>query len=228
MRASRQAQKQTGEILKPLRSRTHNAAPHRFSEFLGVEKNGVSGRPTSTLYDTKVVLSTGEFNLRPQSHQDLPEMIEFERDPILMKYFGGVVTPERATLRFNLARWHYHAFGYTVFTALRRPKNQFAGFAGLSHLNFDFSSEHTELIVCLTKPNWDHHIAMDLSKSLLNYAFKKLGKKAVYMRFEKRNYPAWKAVVRDFEFTDVPETLYRTFNNRTYELLRITPELLTR
>ncbi|QQE12990.1 GNAT family N-acetyltransferase [Planctomycetota bacterium] len=212
----------------PLRSRTHNTSPHRLSEYLDDRFTQLSPlRPRKvSKVSTMPVISTEDYVLRPQNQDDLPHIVAFQRDPVLMRYFGGPVTPERARHRFNLARWHYHAFGYSVFTVLRSSDKEFAGFAGLVHLNFDFSAADTELVICLTQPNWNHHMARELGNRLMRYAFEELEKDRIFLKFEKRDYPLGPVIKRDFHLKGMPQADVKNFDGRTYEVIEILPGLV--
>ena len=169
-------------------------------------------------------LHTNDFLLRPQMECDVDYLLEFHEDPRLGQYFGGPINRPRAVKRLNLSRWHYRAFGYSIFTALRKPAHEFAGFAGLIHFNFDFSSTETEFVCCLTKKHWSHQLARQLAYFYLDYAFNDLFKSEVLMRFEPRTYPIVPLLVRDLHLARTPLTTSRNVAGTTYDIITIRPE----
>ncbi|WP_432799146.1 GNAT family N-acetyltransferase [Poriferisphaera sp. WC338] len=176
--------------------------------------------------DHPATLHTKDFLLRPQMECDVDYMLEYQSDPRLTQYFGGPINRARTIKRLNLARWHYRAFGYSIYTALRKPDYTFAGFAGLIHLNFDFSSNETEFICCLTKPHWHHQLARQLTYFFLNHAFGNLHKDAVIFRFEPRAYPLSPLLARDLHLSKQPLTTSMSVDGDTYDLLHVTKEHL--
>ena len=238
MRPSKKASKQAEEVRAKKDAYTerverfpqeeecaYNSAPHRL-DTAEIKLDRATRVTPDTFPQHRPILETKDFILRPQHSEDLHYMTSYQRDPLMMRYFGGPVTAHRAKKRLNLARWHQHAFGYSIFTVIRKPNNHFAGFAGLIHLNFDFSEKDTELVVCLTQPNWDHNLARQLTYALLDYAFNTLGKPHVLLRFQQRSYPLTPVLTRDLKLERTPTSSIGTFNEVSNEIVTLLPELM--
>lgn len=104
-------------------------------------------------------------------HRD--ELVALHRDPEVMRFVGGVRTPEATAdyLARNLAHWARHGFGLWV---LRTADGAFAGRAGIRHLDLDGVDE-VDIAYCLARPLWGRGLASEIAAALAALADGRLG-----------------------------------------------------
>jgi RimJ/RimL family protein N-acetyltransferase len=105
-----------------------------------------------------------------ESH--LPDLVALHLDPHVMRYIGGVRSPEatRAFLVANLDHWDRHGFGLWM---LRTQDGEFVGRAGIRHLTVDDAPE-IEVAYTFQCTWWGKGFATEITEALVNVGFAQL------------------------------------------------------
>jgi RimJ/RimL family protein N-acetyltransferase len=105
-----------------------------------------------------------------ESH--LADLVALHLDPHVMRYIGGVRSPEgtRAFLAANLDHWDRHGFGLWM---LRTQDGEFVGRAGIRHLIVDGAPE-IEVAYAFRRTWWGKGFATEIAEALVNLGFAQL------------------------------------------------------
>jgi RimJ/RimL family protein N-acetyltransferase len=99
------------------------------------------------------------------------DLIALHLDPHVMRYLGGVRSPEatRAYLAANLEHWDRFGFGLWV---LRTHNGEFAGRAGIRHLVVEGVPE-VEVAFTFKRVLWGKGLATEITDALVDLGFTK-------------------------------------------------------
>ncbi len=102
------------------------------------------------------------------------EMRRFQTDPDVMRYIGGVRTPEQTTAYFdrNLRHWDQHGYGVWVLRELGR--SEMAGIGVLRHLLVEGENE-VETGYGFYPELWGKGYAMEVAAACLDHGFRSVG-----------------------------------------------------
>jgi RimJ/RimL family protein N-acetyltransferase len=100
------------------------------------------------------------------------DLVALHLDPHVMRYIGGVRSPEatRAFLVANLDHWDRHGFGLWM---LRTHDAEFVGRAGIRHLIVDGAPE-VEVAYAFQCTWWGKGFASEITEALVNLGFAQL------------------------------------------------------
>jgi RimJ/RimL family protein N-acetyltransferase len=101
----------------------------------------------------------------------LAELVALHLDPHVMRYVGGVRSPEatRAYLTVNLEHWDRFGFGLWV---LRTRDGKFAGRAGIRHVVVEGVPE-VEVAFMFQRSLWRRGLATEITEALVGLGFTK-------------------------------------------------------
>jgi RimJ/RimL family protein N-acetyltransferase len=101
----------------------------------------------------------------------LAELVALHLDPHVMRYVGGVRSPEatRAYLTANLEHWDRFEFGLWV---LRTRDGKFAGRAGIRHVVVEGVPE-VEVAFTFQRSLWRRGLATEITEALVDLGFTK-------------------------------------------------------
>lgn len=99
------------------------------------------------------------------SADHLADLTALHLDPEVSRHLGGVRSPAQteAYLRLNLAHWDDHEFGLWT---LRTHDGQFAGRAGLRHLDIEGAPE-VEIAYTFRREMWGQGLATEIAHALV-------------------------------------------------------------
>jgi RimJ/RimL family protein N-acetyltransferase len=105
-----------------------------------------------------------------ESH--LADLVALHLDPRVMRYVGGVRSPEatRAFLVANLDHWDRHGFGLWM---LRTKDGEFVGRAAIRHLIVGGAPE-VEVAYTFQCTSWGKGLATEITQALVNLGFAQL------------------------------------------------------
>jgi RimJ/RimL family protein N-acetyltransferase len=103
----------------------------------------------------------------------LADLVALHLDPDVMRYVGGVRSPEttREYLAANLAHWDRHGFGLWV---LRMRSGAFAGRAGIRHLMVGGAPE-VDVAYTFKRAFWGQGLASEIAAALTKLGLEQLG-----------------------------------------------------
>lgn len=156
-----------------------------------------------------VVLTTDRLILRGWGEGDDEAFGTHLNTPAVMRWLGGVLSPDRlaeATARYR--RWEAER-GYTFWIAERRGDAQWLGFCGLKHADTPGSPVLGELEIGwrFREDAWGHGYAGEAAAACLDYAFRDLPAPRVIAITVPGNRPSW-TLMRRLGMRHLPELDY--------------------
>jgi RimJ/RimL family protein N-acetyltransferase len=117
--------------------------------------------------------ATERLNAQKLHGGHLADLVALHLDPDVMRYMGGVRSPEatRDWLAVNIAHWDRHRFGLWV---LRTETGEFAGRAGIRHLIVDGTLE-IEVAYAFGRTFWGRGFASEVTEVLASLGFAQFG-----------------------------------------------------
>ncbi|MBR0717004.1 GNAT family N-acetyltransferase [Bradyrhizobium liaoningense] len=102
----------------------------------------------------------------------LADLVALHLDAEVSRFIGGVRSAEatKTYLAVNMAHWDRHGFG---LWALRTKDGDFAGRAGLRHLDVDGLDE-VEIFYAFKRASWGQQLASEIASALTDIAFTRL------------------------------------------------------
>jgi len=118
-------------------------------------------------------LSTERLLLRRFTQADLPLLTELNADPEVMRYVGGVQTPQqtRAMLESRILDYYQANPGLGVWATLRRGSGECIGFHLLNHIQ---GEDLIQVGYRLFPRHWGRGYATEMSVALLRYGYTRL------------------------------------------------------
>jgi RimJ/RimL family protein N-acetyltransferase len=149
----------------------------------------------------------------------LADLVALHLDPDVMRYVGGVRSPETTSgyLAVNLAHWNRHGFGLWV---LRMGNGEFAGRAGLRHLVVGGAHE-VDVAYTLKRALWGQGLASEIAEVLTNLGLGQLGLPSLVGVASIEN-AASRRVLEKAGFALERRTIYRGEDVVVYRRTRLT------
>jgi RimJ/RimL family protein N-acetyltransferase len=125
----------------------------------------------TTYIGTMEGFETAKLSAERLRENHLADLVALHLDPHVMRYLGGVRSPEvtRAYLASNLEHWDRFGFGLWV---LRTRDGKFVGRAGIRHLVVEGVPE-VEVAFTFQRVLWGKGLATEITEALVNFGFTK-------------------------------------------------------
>jgi RimJ/RimL family protein N-acetyltransferase len=146
-----------------------------------------------------VTIETQRLLLRDWSEADAEPFIRHLNTPAVMRWLGGVRTPEqqRAVVRERFMRWQ-EELGFTFWVVERKSDGELLGFCGLKVADDPSSPVEGEIEIGwrLREDAWGKGYAKEAAAASLDHAFGTLGADRVVALTVIGNAPSWGLMVR--------------------------------
>ena len=120
------------------------------------------------------IIETPRLILRHITLEDTEALAAIYADPIVMKFFRSVRSPEVTRQKIKKMIESYQQYGFGTWATIYRPDNQFIGRCGLIPHIIDASSE-IEIAYLLAKEYWGRGLATEAARAIRDYGFEKIG-----------------------------------------------------
>lgn len=119
-------------------------------------------------------LRSARLYLRRFTPGDLPLLTALNADPLVMRWLGGVMTPEQSAelLRGRIIGYYDEHPGLGIWATVRRDSGECIGFHLLNNIH---GEEQIQVGYRLFPQHWGKGYATEMTEALLHYAFRDLG-----------------------------------------------------
>lgn len=122
-----------------------------------------------------IFLETKRLIIKTPTPKDFDLLYALQSDPKVMRYIGqGIRSKEEVRISLDKAIQHYAKHGFSLGCVFEKSTELFVGRAGLIFLAFDDGQPDIEIAYALTKSSWGKGYASELTRTLIQYGFKKL------------------------------------------------------
>ncbi len=122
-----------------------------------------------------IFLETKRLIIKAPELSDLEGQLILQGDETVMRYVGsGARTPDDVIWGLEKAIEHYDKYGFSLGTVFEKETGAFVGRAGLIHFCFDDSQPDLEFGYALFREYWGKGYGTELSKGIIDWAFKNL------------------------------------------------------
>ena len=159
------------------------------------------------------MIETPRLSLRPWTESDLPEFVRVTNTPAVMKYLGGVNTPEEAHAGFVRAQECQAKNGFCFWIVERRSDRAILGFCGLKIGTAGPIVGEVEIGWRLREDAWGQGYAREAASACIEWAWRNLDCARVVACTVMANTPSWGLMERlgmrrepdmDFEHPALP------------------------
>lgn len=112
--------------------------------------------------------------LRELTPEDLSGLMGIFSDPIAMRYYPSTKTEEEVRELVQRHMSNYKVYGFSLWAAILKENNQFAGLAGLIPQDVEGKRE-VEIGYLFLRKYWGMGLATEGAIACKNYGFNKLG-----------------------------------------------------
>lgn len=141
------------------------------------------------------IIKTPRLGLRNWHYSDLATMADLNADPEVMEYFPKTQTIDQTSSFINRMQQHYEDHGFCYFAVDLLGNQEFIGFIGLLHQNYD--APFTPCIDIgwrLKRSSWGYGYATEGAAACLEFGFEKLGLKTIHSVASVSNTPSEKVM----------------------------------
>lgn len=160
----------------------------------------------------EVVAETERLRLRTWDDEDEFRFFELMNTPAVMRWLGGLQTPEEWSAGYNRLRGYERDFGFTFWIVERRSDGEILGFCGLKRANApgaDAIVGETEIGWRLREDAWGQGYAKEAAIATLDLAFGRFHAPRVVAVTAAKNLPSQGLMIRlgmtrreDLDFVD--------------------------
>ena len=120
-------------------------------------------------------LESARLLLRQWRDDDLPAFADLCADPQVMRYFPSTLSRLESAGVIGQIRGHFAEYGYGLWALQRKDTEEFIGFTGLKHIDFEapFAAD-VEIAWRLAKEHWGLGFASEAAWTCLRCAFGQL------------------------------------------------------
>lgn len=121
-----------------------------------------------------MIVDTPRLWLRPVLPDDADCFVHLDADPLVMRYVnGGEPTPRAQIVDWTIprARAEYAAHGTGIWTLIRKPTLEFAGWIALRRPRHGGRRRELELSYRLPRDQWGQGLATEAARAMLGAAF---------------------------------------------------------
>ena len=119
-------------------------------------------------------LATERLLLRGFLDADVDALAEMNADPVVMRYLGGVRSPEWCAASIERCRQQWSELGFGRFVVEDKAIGKFAGWVTLDPVELDGYTDDVEIGWRLVRACWGQGIATELAAAVLDWAFASL------------------------------------------------------
>lgn len=126
----------------------------------------------------EIVAQTARLRLRTWDDEDELRFFEIMNTPAVMRWLGGVQTPEQWNAAYTRVRDYQRELGFTFWIVERRSDNRILGFCGLKRANApgaDAIAGEVEIGWRLREDSWGKGYAKEAAVASLDLAFGDFG-----------------------------------------------------
>jgi [ribosomal protein S5]-alanine N-acetyltransferase len=120
------------------------------------------------------ILETEHLFFRPLTLDDLDELTVLYADAEVMHFLGGPRSRDDVKRILNRYISEYQMYGHSFFATLLKSDGRFVGQCGLLRQEVEGQPE-IELAYVLSKPYWQHGLAVEGIQALKEYGLQQLG-----------------------------------------------------
>lgn len=120
------------------------------------------------------ILETEHLVFRPLTLDDLDNLTVLYSDPEVMRFLGGPRSRDEVRRVLNRYIREYQIYGHSFFATLLKSDGRFIGQCGLLHQEVEEQQE-IELGYVLSRPYWQHGLAVEGIHALKDYGLQQLG-----------------------------------------------------
>jgi [ribosomal protein S5]-alanine N-acetyltransferase len=130
--------------------------------------------PHAAMTDAGQGLRSERLVLRRFTSDDLPLLVELNADPEVMRWLGGVRTPEQSAEMLNsrILAYYDENPGLGVWATLLRDSGECIGFHLLNHIQ---GESIIQVGYRLFRRHWGRGYATEMTVALLDYGYRSLG-----------------------------------------------------
>jgi RimJ/RimL family protein N-acetyltransferase len=126
------------------------------------------------------MLETARLILRPWRQSDLPLIAEQNADPIVMRFFAGVLTRSESDAYVKRAEQHLAETGYGIWAVEAPGISPLIGAVGLARVRFEASfTPAVEAAWRLNRPYWGKGYATEAARAAIADGFTRVGLKEI-------------------------------------------------
>ncbi len=122
--------------------------------------------------EKSIMLKTDRLLLRRFSNSDFPKVVKHRSDIRIMKYLGGIQSPEKVAERLKTYNDFFDINGYAMCAMIWRETGEFIGVGGLQKLLED---GETEVGYTVAHKFWNMGIATECTLACLRFGFENKG-----------------------------------------------------
>ena len=140
-------------------------------------------------------LLSERLSLRRFTLADLPLLTELNADPEVMRYLGGVNSPQqtRTMLEGRIIEYYGAHPGLGVWATLLRDSGECIGFHLLNHIQ---GEKHIQVGYRLFRRHWGLGYATEMSLALLRYGYTQLGLPTIVAIADLENHASQRALLK--------------------------------
>ncbi|MFN8769381.1 MAG: GNAT family N-acetyltransferase [Neisseriaceae bacterium] len=157
-----------------------------------------------------VFLETSRLTINKLQKSDFDIVRKHQKDPEVMKFFGGPREDKKINEIFNLGIDHMQKYGFSVGLVYEKDTGDCIGRAGLVHLDFNGPPD-VELAIFLLPAYWVKGYAIELGKNLIKYTFEVLNCSRIFGTVDPNNIAACK-LAEKIGLTFDKEVFYESLN----------------
>lgn len=160
----------------------------------------------------ELVAETARLRLRTWDDEDEFRFFELMNTPAVMRWLGGLQTPEEWSAGYNRLRGYERDFGFTFWIVERKSDGEILGFCGLKRANApgaDAIAGEVEIGWRLREDSWGQGYAKEAAIASLDLAFGSFGAPRVVAVTAARNLASQGLMIRlgmkrreDLDFID--------------------------
>jgi RimJ/RimL family protein N-acetyltransferase len=147
----------------------------------------------------EVVAETERVRLRTWDDEDEFRFFEIMNTPAVMRWLGGLQTPEEWSAGYNRLRGYQRNFGFTFWIVERKSDGEILGFCGLKRANApgaDAIAGEVEIGWRLREDAWGQGYAKEAAAASLELAFGRFGAPQVVAVTAAGNAPSQGLMIR--------------------------------
>ena len=141
------------------------------------------------------ILETERLILWPVEEQDIPALVDLWCDPEVTCFMGGPRDPEKLKVIFEMNAADPFADTYDMYPVEEKASGSIIGHCGLLDKEVDGEIE-IELVYVLARSAWGNGYATEISKAIIEHAFKVMGVTRLIALVDRNNKASEKVAAR--------------------------------
>lgn len=138
-----------------------------------------------------IFLETERLILKPPSHDELNDLYQLQKDPIVMRFIGsGPRTMDKVAEINEIAINHFNKHGFSMCPLYEKQSGQFVGQAGIIYLEGDDTQPDIEIGYRLHQRFWGYGYATEIARSLIQWGFTHLNVDRLFAVTDADNAPS--------------------------------------